>query len=282
MRILVTGASGMCGNAIANHLFNVGHEVVGLYKSHVPNGEFTKEYCDLSEVIALDGDFDVIVHCAGALPYQKPSITKYVSGNIDSMRNLLDFAHRKGIERMIYISTIGIYGEFQEERIDETSPRINPDDYGQTKYVAERMLADDEAVKGISLRCPGIVGKGARGVWLSKVAEKMLKNEHVSVSTPEFITKNLVHTSDLSRFIETLVNKSEWENESLVIACDEGKKVIDIIEQMKKELGSSSSIIEVESNKKPFCLDSHRAVSEGYCPMKINELIGRYCSEIGE
>lgn len=282
MRILVTGASGMCGNAISNHLSAVGHEVVGLYKNHVPNGEFTKEYCDLSGVIELGGEFDVIVHCAGALPYQKPSIAEYVSGNIDSMCNLLDFAHRKGIRRMIYISTIGIYGDFQEERIDETSPRINPDDYGLTKYVAERMLADDETVKGIALRCPGIVGKGARGVWLSNVAEKMMRNETVSVSTPDFITKNLVHTSDLSHFIETLINKSEWENDSLVIACDEGKKVRDIIEQMKKELGSASSIIEVESSRKPFCLDSHRAVSEGYQPMKINELISRYCSEIGE
>ena len=42
---------------------------------------------------------------------------------------------------------------------------------------------------------------------------------------------------------------------------------------MKKELGSDSSIIEVESSKKPFCLDSHRAVSEGYQPMKIGKTV---------
>lgn len=278
----MTGASGMCGNAISNYLSTVGHKVVGLYRSHKPNGEFVKEYCNLSKGIELDGEFDVIVHCAGALPYQKPGIAEYVSGNIDTMRNLLGFAHRKKIGRMIYISTIGIYGDFQEEMIDESSPRINPDDYGLTKYIAERMLYEDELVEGIALRCPGIVGKGARGVWLSNVAEKMVKNEEVTVSTPEFITKNLVHTKDLSLFVETLINKNTWDEDSLVIACDEGKKVIDIIEQMKTELESASSIIEVDSSKKPFCLNSQKAVSEGYRPMRINELISKYCEELKE
>lgn len=280
MKVLLTGASGMCGGVIAGYLYRNGYDVVGTYRSNIPKGDFKAVFCDLSKRIDIELDFDIIIHCAGTLPYQNPTIQEYVSGNIDTMRNLLDYAHKKNIGRMIYISTIGIYGEFIGELVDEESPRVNPDNYGLTKYIAEKLLKEDPLVKGISLRCPGIIGKGARGVWLSSVAEKMLKDEVVTITTPQFITRNFVHVNDLARFVELLAKKNEWNHTELVLACESGEKIKQIVAMMKTRLNSKSEICIGPEIRKPFCLSANRAIEMGYSPMSVDEMIKGYSKEL--
>ncbi len=280
MKVLVTGASGMCGGEIAGYLDGCGHEVTGTYKTHKIRRRYRMVCCDMTREIALDEAFDVIVHCAGVLPYQNPTMREYVSGNIDSMRNLLDFAQKKCIHRMIYLSTIGVYGEFVDETVDEDSPKVEPDGYGMTKYMAEKLLAEDKQIKGISLRCPGIIGKYARAVWLSEVAEKMKRGETVKVSTPEFMTQNIVHVNDLARFIEVLMNKDTWKYGELLIASREKMKVGEIIRLMKEQFQSESKIVEISASREPFSLNPRRALEEGYAPMGIIEAVRKYCMEI--
>ena len=280
MRVLITGVSGLCGEEIAKWLSVSGHNVTGLYRTHPVQDNFQTLFCDLSKKITIQGHFDVIIHCSGTLPYWNPSMAEYVSGNITSMENLLDYAHRRNIPRIIYLSTIGIYGDFKDSLIDENSPRIDPDNYGVTKFIAERLLAEDSQIESISLRCPGIIGKKARGVWLSNIAKCMKKDKTIFVSTPEFLTRNIVHIKDLAQFTEHLLHKNKWPDHEMVVASKNSMAVGDIIGLMKQELKSHSQIINVSANKKPFCLNPKRAIEAGYAPMDISDAVRCYCYEI--
>lgn len=279
MKILVTGAGGMAGRYISKRLAETGHEVTGIVRKTPGEPGIKTITCDISESVEVDMSPDVIIHTAGALPYMNASVSQYKSDNIDAMENLLNYAVERGVKRFINLSTIGVYGEFRDEVINEESDRINPDMYGQTKYVAERMLADCKTVQGISLRMPGIIGPGARGIWITNTINRLRKGDEVCIYSPDFVTTNFVDVRCLFSFISILVNEENWKYDTVVLACTEGDSVGSIVEHAKKKLSSGSRIIVKESERPPFRLDAEKARSMGYDGQSPSSLIYRYIEE---
>ena len=273
MNILVTGAGGFAGGYIARHLFKCGYEVTGtVHKQRAEQYPFEVVACDLAQVLTFKTKFDIIVHAAGSLPHKETEFNKFKQNNIDAMANLLDYAKRTNVKRMIYLSTIGIYGEFRDTVITEDSDRINPDAYGITKYVAECLLRATPGIEGISLRMPGIIGKGSRGVWLPNTVEKFRRNEDVKIYSPDFQTRNFVWVDDLAKFVDRLIQMDSWKYDMVNLACSQSASVREIVTEMKRLTKSTSKIIIDNSMRQPFCLDDIKAMEMGYegiSPMKI-------------
>lgn len=279
-RILVTGAAGFAGGVTAKYLKDLGYSVTGTVHSKAAEGNFDTVQCDLTEPWQIPGEYDAIVHTAGCLAYRNPTVLDYKHGNVDAMEHLLSYARRTGIKRVIYFSTIGIYGEFRQTPVMEDNDRINQDYYGLTKYLAERMLRDESEIESISLRMPGIIGKGSRGVWLPNTLEKFLHNEPVTIYSPEFQTKNFVWVEDLVKFVAMLLEKSEWKYDVLNLACTESASIREIVSEMKKLTGSTSKIIVAEGIRSSFCLDNSKAREMGYKSMNPLEIVCKYVKEI--
>ena len=102
--ILVTGAAGFAGGIVARCLQDAGFHVTGTIHQHEADGTFPTVRCDLAEPWTLDGTFDAIVHTAGALPYQQPSVLAYKKSNVDAMQHLVAFAKTHGVRRVIFFS----------------------------------------------------------------------------------------------------------------------------------------------------------------------------------
>ncbi len=280
---LVTGVSGYMGGYFAQYLSENEFTFVGTYNNHKCSGTYSTVKCDLSKNIDIDGKFEVVIHCAGLQPYSSPyfesgripSFNEYKLRNIDAMKNIIEYAKRSGVKKIINISTIGVYGEIRNEIMNEDTPMVNVDDYGATKYAAE-LLLKESGIEGISLRLPGIIGKGARGIWAASAMEKMMHDEDMHVYSPEFITKNFVWIRDLAKFIVKLIDMNGWKYNELVLGCREGEKVIDIVQYMKEMIGSSSEIIIEEGVRKSFCIQADRAFEMGYETMKPLEIIDSY------
>jgi nucleoside-diphosphate-sugar epimerase len=168
LRILVTGASGFVGKAIAQHLRAVGHSVVGTVNSR--KGGADDVVVDVRQRATFEtipaGRFDVVVHSA-AVVSTKPFDAYMRRVNIDGTTHALDFARARGATHFVHIGSIGAYGvrSFGEER-DESTPltssRLHPaeTDYLRSKAAAERLVAAS-GVPFTTLRLPVVVGSGS-------------------------------------------------------------------------------------------------------------------------
>ena len=278
-RILVTGAGGFAGGIVARHLSRQGWDVTGTVHRQDAQGDFPTVRLDLSQPWDVPGRYDAIIHAAGSLPYRKPSILEYKRSNIDAMQYLVEYAKCTEVKRVIYFSTIGVYGDFcGNTAVDEETDIINPDAYGLTKYVAECLLRES-GIENISLRMPGLIGPGARPVWFTDTVEKFRRGENVRIYAPDFQTRNFVWVEDVAGFIAHLLEQSEWAYDRFVLACHESASIRDIAREMQKLSGSSSQILVEESARHPFCLNPERALSFGYRPLKPLEIVRIYMSE---
>ena len=277
MRVLVTGAGGFVGRCVADHLHSAGIDVVGTVHSRDIDAPFETVRLDLAEAWPDMGLFDAIIHIAGSVPYREKDFRVYKRNNVDTMERLIAYAKEHGISRVVFFSTIGIYGEFREARLDEHSDRINPEAYGLTKYMAECLLQAEEAIESISLRMPGIIGYGGRGVWLSETVEKFRRHEPVTIYAPDFATRNFVWAEDLAAFIDRLLKQGKWLYPTVCLASHEKTTVRALVDEIKRRTGSKSEIIIDNDMREPFCIDDCRAIEMGYTSISPLEMVRRLC-----
>lgn len=277
MRVLVTGAGGFAGRKTADALHASGFDVVGTVHSREIDAPFETVRLNLAEVWPDMGGFDAIVHTAGSLPHRTTAYHAHMRNNVDTMRQLIDYGKTRGIRRVVNFSTIGVYGEFRTKMVDEETERINPDAYGMTKYLAECLLREAEGIESISLRMPGILGDGARGVWLTNTIEKFRRGEPVRIYTPDFSTRNFVWNEDLAAFVVRLLRMESWKYDVLCLAARETTTVREIVQRIQRWTESSSEIIEDDCLRLPFCLDDTRAVEMGYTSISPLEMVEKMC-----
>ncbi len=134
MKVLVVGASGFLGGAIARTFMNDGHEVSGTYvnsKDNIPSGCRAIAFDD---ALAMnDSDFEVVAIAAGnhALPPQD-----LVEANYDVAHGIMQtFPSAK----IVYVSSIAVYGN-HDDVMNETSVFDNPSPYGWAKLAGEAIV----------------------------------------------------------------------------------------------------------------------------------------------
>lgn len=143
MRILVTGAAGLIGSAIAARLARE-HEVTGL---DLRPGPEVHLIADIRDPLDLAG-LDAIVHVAAlhAPDVGRVSEAAFRSINVDATARLLDAALAAGVSRFVYTSSTSVYGDALEPRdgaaawIDETTQPRPRDIYDETKLAAETLV----------------------------------------------------------------------------------------------------------------------------------------------
>jgi nucleoside-diphosphate-sugar epimerase len=119
-KVLVTGAGGFIGRALCAHLGERSIAHVAAVRALATN-----EPPPNSQVIAL-GDFaaaewdaalsgvDSIVHLAGrahVAPGHDSNPTAHIVANVHVTRRLLDAAAKAGVRRVVFASTVKVYGE---------------------------------------------------------------------------------------------------------------------------------------------------------------------------
>ena len=133
-RVLVTGAAGFIGAAVAERLCALGHEVLGIdslndyYQvelkrdriAHVRAAapeRFAFKQVDFSDWDALeaalaDEDFDRVVHLGAqaGVRYSLENPRAYVSANLMGHVNLLEMARARNSTHMVYASSSSVYG----------------------------------------------------------------------------------------------------------------------------------------------------------------------------
>ena len=127
---------------------------------------------DLNSVEALNlvaRDCDIIFHLAGKVhfpPRSKREKQLFYTINVDGTRLLFEAAQRNNVKRLIFYSTVGVYGKDADFHGDEFSPCEPKSVYAKSKYLAEELLLNAQKNGGpevVILRFPVVYGPLDRG-----------------------------------------------------------------------------------------------------------------------
>ncbi|MFT4901327.1 MAG: dTDP-4-dehydrorhamnose reductase [Lentimonas sp.] len=180
MKILLTGASGLLGNAYAEAAIRRGHEITAIYNTTQPSASGIKSLIrmDLSTTedltsVCLKLWPDVIVNCAAiSSPDQvdaDPKLAERV--NVALPRLLAQISTHIGA-RLLHISTDMVFDGLGDTAYRSTDMPAPTTLYGQTKLMAEREVLEHNPEDPVVLRIPILMGNSPGG--RRSVHEKLL------------------------------------------------------------------------------------------------------------
>lgn len=163
MIVLITGASGFLGRAVAAELVAAGHEVRALQRtpSHVPGvTDVLGSVTDAMHVNrAMDG-VEGVVHLAAKVSLAGDP-NAFHSVNVVGTRTMLDAAERAGVARFVQVSSPSVahVGDaLTGVSAEPASPEQARGDYARTKAKAELLaLARDSAAMSVVAVRPHLV-----------------------------------------------------------------------------------------------------------------------------
>tara|TARA_S200000501_G_scaffold172034_1_gene162124 strand:+ start:21 stop:1034 length:1014 start_codon:yes stop_codon:yes gene_type:complete len=150
-KILITGVAGFLGSHLAEKLYNLGHQIIGIdnmmggYEDNISEKiEFHKiDCCDLSKVQTIMKNVDVVYHCAataheGLSVFSPYEITK---NNYLASVSIFTAAVNEKVKRIIYCSSMARYGDLKTPFTEDMEPQpVDP--YAISKVAAEKVLAN--------------------------------------------------------------------------------------------------------------------------------------------
>ncbi|MET1053497.1 MAG: NAD-dependent epimerase/dehydratase family protein [Mycetocola sp.] len=167
MKVLVTGASGLLGGAVAAELIAAGHAVTCFQRrpSQVPGAtDVLGSVTDPDAVTAAVAGHDAIVHLAAKVSLAGDP-AEFDRVNVDGTRNLLDGARAQGIGRFVQVSSPSVAHAGHSITGDDALP-ADPGsargDYARTKAEAEllALAADSDVLRVVAVRPHLVWGPG--------------------------------------------------------------------------------------------------------------------------
>ena len=127
--VLVTGASGFLGAAIANSARAAGYKVRVLIRSSSPRTNIHPDdevvlgdLCVRESITSALRGVRYLVHAAADYRLWAPSPADILRNNVEGTRILMEEALRAGVERIVYTSSVATIGLRDGEPADETRP----------------------------------------------------------------------------------------------------------------------------------------------------------------
>ena len=168
--ILVTGATGFAGGALAKKLAEEGHSVTALVRKSADTSKLTAlgiklvfgDISDRNTVLEAAKGIDIIYHIAAVYRTAGHPDEYYEAVNVQGVQNIIDAALKHKVKRTVHCSTVGVHGDISEIPSNEESP-FNPGDiYQRTKLKGELLFAEamKNGLKGSIFRPGAIYGPG--------------------------------------------------------------------------------------------------------------------------
>jgi len=257
-KVILTGATGFVGKALAESLIKSGHEVIALVRtvSTALNPSIKQMLFDLNKMddlsIELFANEAIVIHAAARAHVMNDSsidtLIEYRKVNRDATIKLAKLALRSGTKRFIYLSSIKVNGEqttcggvYKAE--DLPAPK---DAYGISKYEAEQGLLEIAAntrLEVVIIRPPLVYGPGVKGNFYSmmQVVKKGFPLPLGAVNNE----RSLVALDNLIDLIITCIDHPAAASQVFLASDGEDLSTTELLRGVAKAAGVSSRLIPV-------------------------------------
>lgn len=169
--VLITGVAGFIGSHVARRFLSEGYDVTGVddmsggKAENIPAGiKFIKEDLALKSTIdKLPKDCKIILHLAGQssgeISYDDPVAD--LEKNVVSTLNLIKYGIKNNAERIVYASSMSVYGNVPDEPVHEACQPKPLSGYGVGKLASEGYLrVYQDKLPFVALRMFNVYGPG--------------------------------------------------------------------------------------------------------------------------
>ena len=166
--IAVVGGAGFVGTRLAS-FFDKANVQYNVYDIDLKKNNDKIVYLDVEDTKSLEllSSSNTIINLAAVHRDDIRPLSRYDDVNITGAKNICDAARKHKINRIIFTSSVAIYG-FAPPNTDESGAPNYFNDYGRTKYLAEQVYkewqAEDPFNRTLVIIRPTVIfGEGNRG-----------------------------------------------------------------------------------------------------------------------
>ncbi len=237
---LVTGGAGFMGSHIAAHLSKMGHKVIvlddlsGGFRENVPVGA-TFIQGSIEDHLLIDHlfekySFDYVYHLAA---YAAEGLSHFIkrfnyANNLIGSVNLINASVNYNIKRLIFTSSIAVYGAGQSPMSEEMLP-IPEDSYGIAKLAVEYELRVSHEMFGLDyviFRPHNVYGENQNigdpyrnvvGIFMNQ----LLRGEPMTIFGDGTQQRAFTYINDVAPIIAESVNFPAARNEIFNVGADQ-------------------------------------------------------------
>lgn len=249
-KVLVTGGTGFIGGRLVERLvMDYGAEVCVLVRNFARTPRIARfpikmvhgDITDLTAVRRAMEGCEIVFHCAygntGSFAQQREATVK-------GTENVLKAALEHNIKRVVYVSTISVYGQTKGGDLDESAPRkYSKKVYADTKLEAETLAFDYFKTYGlpVSIIQPTIVYGPFAPVWTIGPINQLKTGRVILVEDGGGLC-NAVYVDDVVQAMLLAATKDEAIGQAFLISAEEPVTWREFYDGYEKMLGVKSTI----------------------------------------
>jgi UDP-glucose 4-epimerase len=248
-KVLVTGAAGFLGESLVEKLCRSGHHVrVVLHDSQHPISQLgnvetvAADIRDAKSVQDIADGCGAIVHLAAKVHALDDSGEEqdYEAVNVDGTKHILDAAVRSGVSRIVFASSVKVFGEETTECVDETRAPDPQTAYGRSKWRAEQLVSEYAARHGltaVSLRLPMVYGPTKKANLYRMI--EAIDHGRFPVLPRLSTVRSLLHVENFVQAVLLCLRAPCFQRAAYVVADSKPYRVTDLYDWLRAGLGKA-------------------------------------------
>ncbi|WP_019592794.1 MULTISPECIES: SDR family oxidoreductase [unclassified Thioalkalivibrio] len=254
--VLITGATGFVGGALAARLHSDGAVVRGAVRRKVPD----PRAFDPVVVSAIDGatewgsalvGVDTVVHLAARAHVLKDEdvdpLEAFRRVNVKGTCRLARQAAEAGVRRFVFVSSIGVNGNETARPFTESDAPSPQGPYAVSKREAEdglRVLASETGMEVVVVRPPLVYGPGAPGNF-GKLMEWVARGVPLPLGAVTRNRRSLVGLDNLVDLLVTCLEHPAAANRVFLAGDGEDLSTTDLLRRVAVAMGRRARLVPV-------------------------------------
>lgn len=204
---LVTGATGAVGPSLVSYLIQRGYEVRTFSRSPSLSGtshplvsHFLGSINNAAALAPALKGVDIVFHLAAKLHIENPAPElgfEYQLVNVEGTKQVASQAAKAGASRIVYFSTVKVYGIRQRQPVEETCTPSPKTMYAQTKLEGELAVQSTPGIDSTVLRLSPVYGPRLKGSW-ERLVRAIARGRFLPIGNLNNV-HSLTHVDDVAR-----------------------------------------------------------------------------------